>query len=153
MALSATRLRDSIKAALDAVFTAAPEPVNTYRTQASEALATSIVTEIGTTAQDAWTAPTFSGTWVNFGAPYASAGYMKDAEGRVWLRGMVKDGAAGSTIFQLPVGYRPPFQLTVPVIAGGATLGQVIVTTGGSVTLSSGSTAFASLDCISFRTT
>jgi hypothetical protein len=60
-----------------------------------------------------YTAPTFLNSWVNFDtATYNAAGYRIDDDGRVWLRGLVKDGLwAGNAMFRLPVGYRPAKQL------------------------------------------
>jgi hypothetical protein len=70
---------------------------------------------IGWSSSDlAWTAlPSFAANWSDFGAGVPTAGYMKDATGRVWLKGGVKKAAAlalpdtitGAT--PLPVGYRP----------------------------------------------
>ncbi len=53
-----------------------------------------------------WIAPTFQNGWTNFGAPYATAGYRKDALGVVWIKGLVK-GSSPNAIFTLPAGYRP----------------------------------------------
>jgi hypothetical protein len=54
-------------------------------------------------------APVFQGTWANFSNGFAAAGYYKDKEGRVHLRGTVWHGGApvNTAIFTLPVGYRP----------------------------------------------
>jgi len=57
----------------------------------------------------AYTAPTLLNSWVNFGGTWATAGYAKDDQGVVRLKGLLKDGitALGTPIFKLPVGYRP----------------------------------------------
>lgn len=52
-------------------------------------------------------APTLLNSWVNLGSTFAVAGYWKDANGRVHLAGVVKNGGVTSVIFTLPVGYRP----------------------------------------------
>ena len=56
-----------------------------------------------------YTAPTLLNSWVNFGGTWATAGYAKDDQGVVRLKGLLKDGitALGTSIFKLPVGYRP----------------------------------------------
>ena len=44
----------------------------------------------------------------NYGSTFATAGFRKDSEGYVQVKGLVTGvGAAGRTIFTLPVGYRP----------------------------------------------
>lgn len=53
-----------------------------------------------------WTAPTFQNSWTNYGSEWNTAGYYKDANGVVHLRGLVKSGSIGA-IFTLPSGYRP----------------------------------------------
>jgi hypothetical protein len=60
-------------------------------------------------AQEAGIEPTLLNGWVNFGGIFETAGYYKDEFGMVHLKGLVKDGTTtgGTTIFQLPVGYRP----------------------------------------------
>lgn len=56
--------------------------------------------------------PAFQNSWVNFAlvgdTTVSHAGFRKDPQGRVWLKGVVKTGTIGQPIFTLPVGYRPP---------------------------------------------
>jgi len=100
--------------------------------------------------ENAWTNPTLSGTWVAFGGTYSTAAYRKDANGRVYLRGVVKSGANPSTIFTLPTGYRPTVKLSfVPL---NTNVGQIDVDTTGVVTFAAGSTTYVGLDGISFFT-
>jgi hypothetical protein len=65
--------------------------------------------------------PVFQNSWVNYGAPYGNARFRKFPDGRVRLAGAVKTGAAGSVAFTLPVGYRPPFTILVPMTVGSGT--------------------------------
>jgi hypothetical protein len=58
--------------------------------------------EVGAAGQ-----PAFENGWVNYGGSFATAAFYKDTLGVVHLRGLVMSGTAGTTIFQLPVGYRP----------------------------------------------
>lgn len=52
--------------------------------------------------------PAFSGTWANYStSPYPPARFRLCADGTVELNGMVKAGTNGSSIFTLPVGFRP----------------------------------------------
>lgn len=58
-------------------------------------------------AQAVWTAPTLLNSWTNFGGVHATAGYMKDTTGAIWVKGLVTGGATGTVVFTLPAGYRP----------------------------------------------
>lgn len=49
--------------------------------------------------------PAFQNSWVNYGGSWATAAFFKDRLGVVHLKGLVKNGTVGSTIFTLPSGY------------------------------------------------
>jgi hypothetical protein len=51
--------------------------------------------------------PAFTNGWVNYGG-YPALQFRKDPFGKVQLRGAVKNGTLGTSIFTLPLGYRPP---------------------------------------------
>jgi hypothetical protein len=77
------------------------------RTSALEAIEP--VRKIGATGQ-----PAFQGAWVNYdnGLTVPGGGTQRDAGfyrhlGHVYLFGVVKSGTSGTTVFTLPVGYRP----------------------------------------------
>lgn len=97
-------------------------------------------------------APTLAGTWVNFGAGQANSGYWKDGEGVVHLMGHVKDGTIGTTIFTLPVGYRPNASVQFPCVSNGA-FGAISINSSGVVTAQAGNTAGVGLDGITFKVT
>jgi len=75
-----------------------------------------------------WIAPTLQNGWVNFGnsdpsaGTFDSAGYCKDSIGFVFLKGLLRAGT-GTTIFILPVGYRP--SLRKIFISYGSSTGQI----------------------------
>lgn len=95
-------------------------------------------------------APTLLNSWVNFGAPYNSAGYYKDPFGIVHMRGMLANGVMGSTMFNLPIGYRPMAQEVFPAISGN-TIGRIDVAPYGDVIMTFGANSFISLDGMSFK--
>lgn len=97
---------------------------------------------------DYWRAPTFQNGWANYSG-YNSAGYYKDADGFVHLRGLVHLGTA-STIFTLPVGYRPAARELMGTISNSA-IGRCDVDTGGNVIMQLGSNAWFALDSLTFR--
>lgn len=109
-------------------------------------------TGLTTILQEAWVAPTLLNSWVNYGGGYNSAGYFKDSHDVVHLRGMIKDGTAtsGTTLFTLPVGYRPTARELFNVQSNGA-LGRIDVLSTGSVQILTGSNVWISLDGISFK--
>lgn len=92
----------------------------------------------------------FTGTWVNFGGTNESAQYMKDTMGFVHLGGIVKTGTIGTSIFTLPVGYRPEEAKVFAVASNGA-FGVCTVNPDGTVVASSGSNVYFSLSGITFR--
>ena len=51
--------------------------------------------------------PAFENSWANYGGAYAEAAFRMDSEGWVHLKGLVKTGSVGTTIFTLPEEYRP----------------------------------------------
>lgn len=95
-------------------------------------------------------APTLINTWANSGGSYADAGYWKDPNGNVHLRGAVTGGTAGSVAFVLPAGYRPALTAMFPGIGNSAaTNTYVAVDSAGNVTL--GAVGRMHLDGIIFR--
>lgn len=109
---------------------------------------------VGTTGLEK--TPTLLNSWVNNNATYYShAGYWKDKDGVVHLKGLIKDGTytADTTIFVLPVGFRPDLisRFIVTHSAAGSTPGHIKVLDTGEVQCQtlSGNT-FLSLDGVSF---
>ena len=51
--------------------------------------------------------PSFQSSWINYGGSWSQAAFFKDALGIVHIRGLVKFGVIGTTVFTLPAGYRP----------------------------------------------
>src|SRR6185503_16833275 len=57
-----------------------------------------------------WHAPTLLNGWAQYtdvNGPRSPPGYLLDAKGTVYLRGMMKNGTINTPFFQLPAGYRP----------------------------------------------
>lgn len=101
-------------------------------------------------ALEAWIAPTLTSPWVNFGGVFQAAKYRKTSEGLVMISGVVTGGSSGSTIFTLPVGYRPAASLLFASMSNYA-IARLDVTAAGAVsavTVSAGS--WCSLEPIHF---
>lgn len=94
--------------------------------------------------------PAYQNSWVFFGGTdeYAPQ-FRKDALGIVSLRGMTKNGTLGSSIFTLPVGYRPAATVRAAIMSNGV-LGYGRVDPSGAVSYTGGSNAWGSLDTIRF---
>lgn len=88
-------------------------------------------------SKQGWIAPTLLNSWVNYGNPYTPVGYMKDAMGFVHIKGFVKSGASGASVFTLPAGYRPAVNGSIyGVCNAGAGHGDIVIEQGtGNVTV------------------
>jgi hypothetical protein len=101
---------------------------------------------------EAWQTPTLTNSWVNFGAPYESAGYYKDPLGTVWVRGTIKNGSLNAAVFTLPTGYRPANDLPFAVVRGGDVYARVVVRSTGVLEVThAAAVGEISLNGISFR--
>lgn len=69
--------------------------------------------------------PDFEDDWKNVGGGLAPASFYIDDQDRVFTDGYVEDGSAGSTVFTLPVGYRPSFQVILMAWNNNPANGQV----------------------------
>lgn len=98
-----------------------------------------------------WQAVTYLNAWTSYGSTYAPAGYRKDSQGRVHLRGLVASGTIGTAIFSLPVGYRPVYRVLFVTISNSA-IARCDVDTNGDVIAYNGSNAWFALDGLSFFT-
>lgn len=95
--------------------------------------------------------PGFQNGWVNFGGGFHNVGFRKTIEGEVVLRGLAKLGAPiNSTVFTLPVGYRPTAQCVFAIASNGA-FGYMTVAATGDVQVAGGSNVWVSLHGIRFR--
>jgi hypothetical protein len=98
---------------------------------------------------ETWQTPILAGSWTNYGEDAPPAGYYKDGQGAVHLRGIVKGGSG--TIFTLPFGYRPGYKHSTASLANSIAC-LIQVAPDGTVAWQSGGTnAWVSLDNISFR--
>lgn len=92
--------------------------------------------------------PTFTGTWAQ-NSTY-TVGFYKD-RGRTYLSGVVSGGVIGTSVFTLPVGYRPKKNVFPIARAGSTAAVQVRVQTDGTVYFETGDNGFCPLDGISFE--
>jgi hypothetical protein len=105
-----------------------------------------------TPSRGRWQVATLAECWVNAGGDATAAGFMRDAEGCIRLRGQLRraPSAPGArklplVVFNLPEGYRPAHRHQVPVLSRGR-LGALEVRVGGDVVLVKGAIEELSLD-------
>ena len=95
-------------------------------------------------------AAAFTNSWAN-NAGGTAAAYWFDSDGNVCIEGDVDTGTPPSSVFTLPVGYRPTALKRFAVDANGA-YGLVTVNTDGTVVVTVGSATRTSLSKIRFST-
>lgn len=104
----------------------------------------------GVVGMQARQAPSFSGSWVNYGAPYQDVSYRKDPFGFVHLQGAAKSGTAGTSIFTLPAGYRPAADLEFPISNSTGASSLLVTASGTVVPVAAAGNSLISLSGISF---
>ncbi|MEZ4429523.1 MAG: hypothetical protein R3A51_17760 [Nannocystaceae bacterium] len=110
-------------------------------------------TDLGVLRQDGWTAAALTQGWANYDQWYNQAGYYRDRQGVVHLRGLVRSGAVGweATIFWLPEGYRPALRELHTTATNPNQFARVDITPDGRVIPCHADPGWVSLDGISFR--
>lgn len=89
--------------------------------------------EVGASGQ-----PAFQNAWVNFAPTSTPMRFRREDDFSVTrLSGIVKSGTVNATIFILPSGYRPQYDISLPVISNSA-LARIVVTAAGAVSLATG---------------
>jgi len=102
----------------------------------------------------AWTAVTYSNSWVDYGTGHNATGFRKVGT-RVVLRGAMKSGTINAAAFTLPAGYRPTATVEMAVYSNngtGSTEAIVTITSAGVLTPTIGSNTFFSLEGVNFDT-
>jgi hypothetical protein len=99
----------------------------------------------------AWCAFSYQNSWHDYSAgTYSTGAYTKGTDGVVQLKGLLStSGAIGTTIAQLPVGYRPKQQLLIAVESNTA-MGRLDIDTSGNLISTAGSNVWFSVDSVSF---
>jgi hypothetical protein len=77
--------------------------------------------------------PGFQSGWVNTGGGFATAGFYKDSQSVVHLKGTIEGGGNGDVAFTLPEGYRPGAALFLGAAGAGTQAGQLLIAPSGSV--------------------
>jgi hypothetical protein len=104
----------------------------------------------------AWQAISYDNNWTDFGGTYSDGSYYLKGD-RVYLGGAVArtSGSSYEINNALPVGYRPPATIVIPIATFGGT-GLITIGSNGIMTLGDGSgdaTTFACLEGVSWRVT
>lgn len=83
-------------------------------------------------SQTPWVAPSLTGGWTTYTAPYGSQGSYRKWNGRVEMQGLLISGTVGVSAFILPVGWRPVVNLCFTSESNDVA-GQVRIFTDGTV--------------------
>lgn len=95
--------------------------------------------------------PAYQNSWVSYDSgTYYGAYFMKDAQGFVHLRGLVKSGTLNTTIFTLPEGFRPAYRHIFPAQCNNQ-IERVDVEPDGEVKTYNDSNVYLSLNGIYFH--
>jgi hypothetical protein len=95
--------------------------------------------------------PPFQDSWENLDTTsYSTCAFRKDGQNMVYLKGTITGGGVDSTIFTLPVGYRPS-QLLMFDPYGGTYNSEITVYPDGRVRKGPNYNSFACLDGIVFH--
>jgi hypothetical protein len=104
---------------------------------------------VGTAGQ-----PSFQNGWGNLDLGFSQAGFFKDHQNVVHLKGTLTGGAGanGEVAFTLPEGYRPSQNLVLPMAGGGPVAANLQIFTDGTVEPTcDGGGCTAGIDGLSFR--
>ena len=109
--------------------------------------------DVGEARARRWQAPELAAPWANAGGDATPAGFMRDVEGSIRLRGQLTLASGGQfgkrrlplVVFTLPAGCRPAYRHRFPVLSRGK-LGVLEVEAGGNVVLVKGAVEDLSLD-------
>ncbi len=104
-------------------------------------------------AAPTWTAPTLGNGWVNFLSGVAPVAYRRVGD-VVELRGAIRSGTLATTVFTLPVGFRPTAGNHLFAVVAGPGGARLDVSSDGTVVVrayySSGTSALVSLAGVRF---
>jgi hypothetical protein len=97
-----------------------------------------------------WTQLPYETPWTRYATSYADGGYLKLNTGIVVLKGLVKGGAEGSVIAQLPEGYRPDERMVFETSTFSNIVGRVDVHPNGNIVAVRSDPDWIGLDGIMF---
>ena len=101
-----------------------------------------------------WNNFAYINDWVDFGsAGTIGCQYAKDVFGRVYFRGICKDGSTANP-FVVPEDYRPPYNVYFPIMTAylAVAASYITITPAGVVTLYQYSNTWVAIDGVSYST-
>jgi hypothetical protein len=98
-----------------------------------------------------WITPTLLNSWVAYGSAWSTPAYRKIGN-VVYIKGLIKGGTitTGTTLFTLPVGYRPLQDMHIRTVSAGLFAYIQIYANGDVKTAGTTSATYLSIDAISF---
>jgi hypothetical protein len=120
---------------------------------AGRAVLATVPTNAGGRDYGSWTALTLGSGVTNVGGGAFNAAGFIDESGFVHLRGKITTvNAFPSTLFTLPVGWRPSATMLFLILTNGSAVGNVTIDSAGVVTQNSSNLTNISIDGITFDT-
>lgn len=101
-----------------------------------------------------WTTPLMQNNWYDYGGVWTTPGYTKTSDGLIVLKGMIKRSGtfvSGETLFTLPVGYRPAYNMAFAVASADISATLTVNSDGTVVASSNISAAWVSLNTVAFQ--
>jgi hypothetical protein len=86
--------------------------------------------------------PAFQNSWLNFNVGFELLNYSRDSRSIVTITGLIRTGTLGTTVFTLPVGFRPSVTIIRPSTASGQVPIEVRVAANGDVSTLGGNNTY-----------
>lgn len=125
---------------------AAPVDVGTAAAAVGTALLAARSDHLHKLTDTGWQVPAYVNGWSDYDNTYGPVRYRRLA-GIVFIRGLVKNGTAGSVIFNLPAGYRPGVRLLFGVDVNANAHGRMDIHINGDVVHVAGNTGYYQVTC------
>lgn len=109
------------------------DAVSTIPQDLAEAVESSLAGFGGIAAPGSWQVPSFGAGWADFGTPELVR-YRKVGTEVIGVGLAKRTSGAGTTIYTLPVGFRPTRQTLRPTVVHGSTVAALQIETSGIVT-------------------
>ncbi|UZJ23721.1 hypothetical protein RHODO2019_10930 [Rhodococcus antarcticus] len=85
-----------------------------------------------------WQIPTLLNGWVPYGFGYVGPRFRKLSNGQVELQGLARGTTINTTLFVLPVGYRPSDRLLIPALCDPNNAARIDILNNGEVSMQGG---------------
>lgn len=97
---------------------------------------------------EGWNSCSLLNSWVNYGGLYAAAQYRKMPDGRIDVKGLIKNGTLNTGVTTLPASYRPSeYRIFAGLEAGNAAVQLLVRSDGVITTVGATTNTWLSIEC------